>query len=71
MTRVATLAVLLVTLSAASWAHEEPAASGEKLSTTTHAVRVEGREVRYTATAGTVPLKDGAGRTKAAMFFVA
>ena len=43
----------------------------ERLSTTTHSVRVGGQEVRYTATAGTLLLDDTAGTPKAHAFFVA
>ena len=45
--------------------------SDETLSTTPHAVRVDGVEVKYTATAGTLLLRDEAGKPKAQVFFVA
>lgn len=48
---------------------EKPA--DEKLSTTQHAVRVDGVEVKYTATAGTLLLRDEAGKPKTQVFFVA
>ncbi len=43
----------------------------EQLSQTNHAVRIDGTEVKYTATAGTLLLKDAAGKPKANVFFVA
>lgn len=43
----------------------------EQLSQTSHAVRIDGVEVKYTATAGTLLLKDAAGKPKANVFFVA
>jgi len=43
----------------------------ERLSSTSHVVRIDAREVRYTATAGTLPLKDAKGKATAGVFFVA
>jgi carboxypeptidase C (cathepsin A) len=43
----------------------------EQFSQTSHAVRIGGVEVKYTATAGTLLLKDAAGKPKANVFFVA
>ena len=44
----------------------------EKLSTTGgHVVQIDGRDVRYTATAGTLPIHDPKGKVVASMFFVA
>ncbi len=44
----------------------------EKLSATTgHLVQIDGRDVRYTATAGTLPIHDPKGKVVASMFFVA
>jgi carboxypeptidase C (cathepsin A) len=44
----------------------------EKLSTTNgHVVQIEGQQVRYTATAGTLPIRNAAGKAIASMFFVA
>jgi carboxypeptidase C (cathepsin A) len=43
----------------------------ERLSVTSHAVRIGGQDVRYTATAGTLLLEDEAGAPKAQAFFVA
>jgi carboxypeptidase C (cathepsin A) len=39
--------------------------SGERPATTTHSARVDGREIKYTATAGTLPLKDASGKVTA------
>ena len=38
---------------------------------THHSIRVGGRELRYTATAGRMPIKDTEGKTDALMFYVA
>jgi carboxypeptidase C (cathepsin A) len=43
----------------------------EKISTTTHTVRLDGREIKYTATAGTLPIRLDNGQVVARMFFVA
>jgi len=43
----------------------------EKLSSTSHGVRIDGAAVQYTATAGTLMLKDAKGNPTAGMFFVA
>lgn len=43
----------------------------EKLSTTQHTVVIDGQEVAYTATAGTLVLKEERGEPKATIFFVA
>jgi len=38
---------------------------------THHSIRIGGRELRYTATAGRLPIKDAEGKIEAAMFYVA
>lgn len=38
---------------------------------THHSIRVGGREIRYTASAGRMPIKDGEGKIDAEMFYVA
>lgn len=43
----------------------------EKISQTSHTLRIGGREIRYTATAGTLPIRQDNGRVAARMFFVA
>lgn len=44
----------------------------EKLSTTAgHAIQIDGQQVRYTATAGTLPIRDPKGKVTASMFFAA
>ena len=43
----------------------------EKISQTSHVVRVEGRDIKYTATAGTLPIRLDDGKVAARMFFVA
>ncbi|MDB5295935.1 MAG: peptidase serine carboxypeptidase [Phycisphaerales bacterium] len=48
----------------------KPAAE-PKLSVTEHEATLGGKRIKYKATAGTYPLKDEAGKTKADVFFVA
>ncbi len=43
----------------------------ERVSETQHVVRLDGREIRYTATAGTIPIRLDDGKVSARMFFVA
>jgi carboxypeptidase C (cathepsin A) len=43
----------------------------EKISQTSHAVRLDGRDIKYTATAGTLPIRGDDGKVQARMFFVA
>jgi carboxypeptidase C (cathepsin A) len=43
----------------------------EKSSQTSHTVRLDGREIKYTATAGTLPIRGDDGKVQARMFFVA
>jgi carboxypeptidase C (cathepsin A) len=43
----------------------------EKESTTQHTVRIGGREIRYTATVGTIPIREDNTEIQARMFFVA
>jgi carboxypeptidase C (cathepsin A) len=51
--------------------HEVATANEEKISQTSHAVRLDGREIKYTATAGTLPIRLDDGKVAARMFFVA
>ncbi|MBI3493744.1 MAG: peptidase S10 [Acidobacteria bacterium] len=43
----------------------------EKTSQTPHALRLDGRDIKYTATAGTLPIRLDTGQVSARMFFVA
>jgi len=43
----------------------------EKISQTSHTTRIDGREIKYTATAGTLPIRLDNGQVAARMFFVA
>ena len=43
----------------------------EKISATSHTVRLDGREIKYTATTGTLPIRLDNGQVAARMFFVA
>lgn len=50
---------------------EVATAAEEKISQTTHTIRLDGRELRYSATAGTLPIRIDDGKVAARMFFVA
>src|SRR5207247_3663519 len=55
-----------------AWRTNEVAgAAEEKISQTQHAVPLDGRDIRYTATAGTLPIRLDDGKVAARMFFVA
>lgn len=43
----------------------------EEISQTSHTVRMDGRDIKYTATAGTLPIRLDNGQVAARMFFVA
>ena len=43
----------------------------EKSSQTSHTVRLDGRDIKYTTTAGTLPIRGDDGKVQARMFFVA
>jgi carboxypeptidase C (cathepsin A) len=43
----------------------------EKTSQTSHTIRLDGRDIKYTATAGTLPIRLDDGKVAARMFFVA
>lgn len=74
MVRRATLLAfaLTVTLAPMLAAQREVAgANEEKVSRTPHVLRLDGRDLQYTATAGTVPIRLDDGKVAARMFFVA
>jgi carboxypeptidase C (cathepsin A) len=50
---------------------DEKKPEGDKLSVTEHSINVRGRALTYKATAGTIQMKDEAGKHKADVFFVA
>jgi carboxypeptidase C (cathepsin A) len=50
---------------------ETAGAAEEKISQTQHSVRVDGHEIKYTATAGTLPIRLDNGQVAARMFFAA
>jgi len=54
-----------------SGGREVAAIADEKASQTSHVLRIDGREIRYTATAGTLPIRLDDGKVAARMFFVA
>jgi len=43
----------------------------EKISQTSHTLRLDGRDIKYTATTGTLPIRLDNGQIAARMFFVA
>ena len=43
----------------------------EKTSQTSHAIRLDGKDIKYAATAGTLPIRSEDGKVAARMFFVA
>lgn len=51
--------------------HEVANAQPDKIAQTSHAVRLDGREIKYTAWAGTLPIRLDDGKVAARMFFVA
>jgi carboxypeptidase C (cathepsin A) len=51
--------------------HEVATAKEEATSRTSHAIRLDGREIKYTATVGTLPIRLEDGKVAARMFFVA
>ena len=51
--------------------HEVATPNEEKVSQTSHTMRLGGRDIRYTATAGTLPIRLDDGKVAARMFFVA
>src|SRR5262247_2349519 len=50
---------------------EVATAAEEKISPTSHELRLDGRDVKYTATTGTLPIRLDDGKAAARMFFVA
>ena len=56
---------------AASAEREYAGAAEEKISQTSHTIRLDGRDIKYTATAGTLPIRGDDGKVQARMFFVA
>jgi carboxypeptidase C (cathepsin A) len=50
--------------------HEVAGPNEEKVSQTSHAIRLDSREIKYTATAGTIPIRLDDGKIAARMFFV-
>ena len=50
---------------------ETAGAAEEKISQTAHTMRLDGRDIKYTATAGTLPIRLDNGQVAARMFFVA
>ena len=51
--------------------YEVATAEEERASETSHVLRLDGREIKYTATAGTLPIRLDDGKVAARMFFVA
>jgi len=75
---LAVLFCLVIALPAAAQpASSAPAAApsaaetNDKTSQTSHSMRLDGRELKYTATAGTLPIRGDDGKVAAKMFYVA
>ena len=51
--------------------YEVAGAKEEKVSQTSHLMRLDGREIKYTSTVGTLPIRLDDGKVAARMFFVA
>jgi len=56
---------------AAAPTEEHAGPAEEKISQTSHTTRIDGREIKYTATTGTLPIRLDNGQVAARMFFVA
>lgn len=56
---------------AAPSAREVAGPNEEKVSVTNHSVAIDGRDIKYTATTGTIPIRLDDGKIVARMFFVA
>jgi carboxypeptidase C (cathepsin A) len=56
---------------AQSGSRESAGSAEEKTSRTSHTITLDGREVKYTATAGTLPIRGDDGKVQARMFYVA
>ncbi len=67
----AVLALLLVLAPMLSATQREAAPAEDQVSKTSHTMRLGGRELAYTATAGTLPVRLDDGKVSARMFFVA
>jgi carboxypeptidase C (cathepsin A) len=52
-------------------ARESAGPAEEKTSRTPHTITLDGREIKYTATAGTLPIRGDDGKVQARMFYVA
>jgi carboxypeptidase C (cathepsin A) len=66
-----TLAVLLLLAPALTAGQREVADPEDRVSTTAHVIRLDGADLAYSATAGTVPIRLDDGKVAARMFFVA
>jgi len=51
--------------------HEVASVEPDKTAQTSHVLRLDGRDIKYTATAGTIPIRLDDGKVAARMFFVA
>ena len=70
-TRFAGTLLLLALFSAPLAAQQTAGPAEEKSSQTSHTVRLDGRDIKYTATIGTLPIRLDNGQVAARMFFVA
>jgi carboxypeptidase C (cathepsin A) len=69
--RSACTVILLAICAFPAAAQQTAGPAEEKISQTSHTVRLDGRDVKYTATTGTLPIRSDDGKVAARMFFVA
>src|SRR5262245_29411962 len=72
-TRLVPTVLLLatITLAGPAGAQQTAGTNEEKTSQTQHTLRLDGRDIKYTATAGTLPILAEDGKLAARMFYVA
>jgi len=69
--RFATVLLLVAVSAVPAFAQQTAGAAEEKTSQTSHTMRLDGRDIKYTATAGTLPIRGEDGKIAARMFYVA
>ena len=69
--RFATVLLLVAVSAVPAFAQQTAGAAEEKTSQTSHTMRLDGRDIKYTATAGTLPIRGEDGKVAARMFYVA
>ena len=69
--RFATVLLLFAVSTVPAFAQQTAGAAEEKTSQTSHTMRLDGRDIKYTATTGTLPIRGEDGKLAARMFYVA